>query len=118
MTIAEWEQKVKKLYDFKKTQNLQELKPYLSHPNNYATNFNVEGITEGDILDEFFYAAYIFSEKQILGKSPSQKNNSGWRTTIVFTSSINGKDMDDFYAVGLNGFSDLEVKTFFKSISL
>lgn len=112
MTINQWEQRINKLYTFQKCCSIDELRPYLTNALNYGENFCPSGISEGQLNDDDFYAAYVFDEHQILGSDIVVYSNTGWTTTIVLLQSQNKVDIDDYYICGMNGFSRNQVRTF------
>lgn len=113
MTILEWEEQIKKLYNIKKVQNFDELKYYLTNIN-YYPNFEFSEVSEGQFYNEDFACAYVFDEKEIL-----KKNNivcdSGWNTTIIMLVSEDKENVDDYHIVGLNGFKRCDVRKFIKN---
>lgn len=112
MTIKDWENNLKQDLNYEKVTDVEELKYFTTNPDNYSYNFSVEEITEDTISNDDFYAAYVLDEKEILKKETISYGNSGWTTTIVILSSSDKKDIEDYYIVGLNGFSPDDTRAF------
>lgn len=83
MKIKNWENYITKKYNAKKVEDFLQLKKYLTNQLNYSHNFTPEEITETEILNDEYYAAYVFDENNISKKRLTTYHNSGWNTTIV-----------------------------------
>lgn len=112
MNIIDWENNLSKNLKYEKINTIDGLKDFVTNPENYSYNFSISEITEDSIADEDFYAAYILDEKEILKKDVISYSNSGWVTTIVVIGSSDKKKIDDYYILGLNGFTQEEVRQF------
>lgn len=112
MNIIDWENNLSKNLKYEKINTIDGLKDFVTNPENYSYNFSISEITEDSIADEDFYAAYILDEKEILKKDVISYSNSSWVTTIVVIGSSDKKKIDDYYILGLNGFTQEEVRQF------
>lgn len=117
MKIFKWEKYVYEKYNAIKIDNFLDLKKYLTNPLNYAHNFTPEEVTESEISNEDFYAAYVFDENKIAGRNVSSGDNSGWNTTVVFIASKNRSLITDYFIHESNGLSRQEMDNFCKDIN-
>lgn len=117
MKIIKWEKYIYKKYNATKVNNFLDLKNYLTNPLNYAHNFSPEEITETEISNEDFYAAYVFDENKIAGRKVSSKDNSGWNTTVVFIASKDRISISDYFIHESNGLFRQEMDNFCKDIN-
>lgn len=118
MKITEWESNLNNKFSFEKIEDFNDLKVYLSNANNYVGNFSPSEVSEGELYDEYFYAAYILNEHEILNKDATIYTNSGWTTTIILVESKNKIDIDNYYICGMNGFLQDDVRRFLKECML
>ena len=113
MNIQEWENYIRTKFNVDKIENISELQQYLT---NFACeDCDVEMLTEGQMTNDDFYAAYNFSEREFLNRDVITYN-SGWGTTLVFISSIDGESISEYFVVGMNGFSNEDVKKFYEIV--
>lgn len=117
MKIKDWEKYVYKKYNAIKINNFLDLKKYLTSSLNYAHNFTPEEITETEISNEDFYAAYVFDENKIAGRNVLSKDNSGWNTTIVFIASKDRSTISDYFIHESNGLYRSEMDKFCREIN-
>lgn len=116
MNISKWEKNISKTYNYEKIVVFDELKYFLSNPESYQSDFSPENISEGEISNDDFYAAYVFNEHEILNRDAIGYQNSGWTTTIVLSSVDKKDNITGFYVLGLNGFSEKDATKFFEII--
>lgn len=116
MKIIEWEKNISKTFNYEKFTAFEELKSFLSNPESYKDNFDPENVSEEEILNDEFYAAYVFNEHEILKRDAIGFSNSGWTTTIVLVAADRNKNVSGCFVLGLNGFTKNEISNFFKII--
>lgn len=117
MTIKDWEQYVFKKYKAKKIENFLELKRYLTNPLHYAHNFTPEEITETEILNDEYYAAYVFDEDIIAGRKVVSEIDSCWNETIIFLASEDAVNISEWSMHTSNGLTDSELTSFCDDIN-
>ena len=117
MKITKWEKYIYEKYNAIKIDNFLDLKNYLTNPLNYSHNFTPEEITESEISNEDFYAAYVFDENKIAGRKVSSEDNSGWNTTIVFIASKDKSSISNYFIHESNGLFRQEMDNFCKDIN-
>lgn len=117
MKIKEWEDYVFKKYDAIKLTNFFELKRYLTSQENYAHNFTPDEITETEITNEEFYAAYVFDENKIANRIVISYDNSGWNTTVIFLASIDKINISNYFIHESNGLTRNEMELFCNDIN-
>ena len=118
MNIIKWENLINSKYDVKKITNINCLKPYLTNPKMYFNMFTVYDITETEIDDKNFYAAYIFDERQIAGRKVVLPGDSGWTTTVIFIESKDGKNISNYFMHHSNGMAVEEIDIFLTKIKI
>lgn len=116
MKIINWEKKFLKKYNAKKIDNFNDLKNYLTDIRNYQKCFAPEIITETEIKNDEFYAAYVFDESNIANRQVVSPNNSGWITTIIFLASKDKINISNMFMHQSNGLTDKERHKFYKVI--
>lgn len=114
MKILEWEKNIFEKYHAKKITEFNELKQYLTSQEFYKDCFNCYTVTETEISDEDFYAAYVFDEEKIAGHKITEKQNTGWKTSVVFVASVNKKDFNDYFMHTSGGLKGQEISSFIK----
>ena len=115
MTIKEFEKNISKKYKVDKIEKFSDLRNYLTHSDSYPT-FTPFEVSEGFMEDSDFYAAYIFDEKDIAKREINSTMDSGWNTTIVFASSVDGVHIEDYFVHTSNGLTDKEYRKFLSYI--
>lgn len=110
MKILEWEKQLAKRYKVKKITDFQDLRDFLTNKN-YYPNFVPGEVSEGQFCDEEFYAGYVFNEEDIVNRKTIAPD-SGWDTTIILISSMDGVKISDYHIVGMNHFSMDEARKF------
>ncbi len=116
MKITEWEEYVIGKYGAKKVVNFEELREYLTNPEHYCGGFTPEEVTETEIMDDEFYAAYVFDENQIAKRNVVSYMDSCWNTTIMFLGSHDGKNIHLWSMHTSNGLTEKELYNFVDDI--
>lgn len=116
MKIKNWENYITKKYNAKKVEDFLQLKKYLTNQLNYSHNFTPEEITETEILNDEYYAAYVFDENNISKKRLTTYHNSGWNTTIVFLASKDKINISNYFVHESNGVPRNAMNDFCKDI--
>ena len=118
MNILKWEKLINLKYKVKKVEDINQLKPYLTSPKMYQNLFTVFDITETEIDDSNFYAAYVFDENQIVNRNVISKDNSGWNTTVLFIESKDKKNITNWFIHQSNGLYPEEMDLFLTDIKM
>lgn len=117
MKILEWEYSIYQKYQAIKINNFFDLKKYLTNQLNYAHNFTPEEITETEISNDEFYAAYVFDEDKIAGRRVTSQDNSGWNTTILFIASKDKINISNYFIHESNGLNREEMDRFLRDVN-
>lgn len=117
MKIKDWEEYVMNKYGATKVENFFELKKYLSDQRNYSHNFTPEEITETEILNEEYYAAYVFDENIIAKRKVETKYESCWNKLIVILASKDNKNISNYCINTAGGLTDQESSNFYNDIN-
>lgn len=117
MKINKWEKYIYEKYNATKVNNFLDLKKYLSNPLNYAHNFTPEEITETEISNEDFYAAYVFDESNIAKRKVETKYESCWNKLIVILASKDKVNISDYCINTAGGLTDEESIKFYNEIN-
>ena len=118
MKILDWEKIVEKEYKVEKVYDIEDLKPYLTSPKNYENCFTVYDITETEILNENFFAAYVFDEREISKRDVISYTNSGWTTLIIFIETLDGENISNYFMHFSNVLEFEEVDKFLEKIKI
>lgn len=116
MTIKDWEEYVFKKYKAKKIENFLKLKRYLTNPLHYTHNFTPEEITETEITNDEYYAAYVFDEDIIAGRKTKSLCDTCWQKLIVFIASKDKQTISDYSINVAGGLNDAESRDFYRDI--
>ena len=116
MKIIDWEKYVIEKYGAKKVTTFDDLKEYLTNPDHYSDAFTPEEVTETEIMDDEFYAAYVFDENQIARRTVVSLIDSCWKTSVVFLGSHDGENIHLWSMHTSNGLSDEELNRFIDDI--
>ncbi len=79
--------------------------------------FSVANLTEAEIMDDEYYASYVFDESKIANREIKPGLNSGWNTLIVFIASNDKSNISKWSAHSSNGLSREESDKFFNDIN-
>ncbi len=116
MKITEWEEYVIGKYGAKKVVNFEELREYLTNPEHYCGGFTPEEVTETEIMDDEFYAAYVFDENQIAKRNVVSYMDSCWNTSVVFLGTHDGENIYRISMHDSNGMTRRELDRFYVDI--
>ena len=117
MKIKDWENYVIKKYGAKKVENILQLKNYLSDEENYIHNFTPEEITETEILNEEYYAAYVFDESKIAKRKVETKYESCWNKLIIILASKDKINISNYCINTAGGLTNEESSKFYNDIN-
>lgn len=117
MRIQDWENYIIQKYKAQKIINFLDLKKYLTNPENYSFDFTPNIITETEIPNTEFYAAYVFDENIIGNRIVKSTINSGWNTTIVFIGSKDNVNITKIFMHDSNGLTNEELDNFYLDIN-
>lgn len=117
MKITDWENMAYRKFNASKINNINNLKQYLSDIRNYENNFSPEELTEGEISNNDYYAAYIFDESKIVNREVRTKCNSGWNKLVVFIASKDKINISNYSISTAGGLSNEEYSKFYNQIN-
>lgn len=117
MKINDWENYVYEKYDAIKATKFEDLKNYVSDQRNYAHNFTPEEVTEGEISNEDYYAAYVFDESKIAKRKVITKYESCWKKLIVVLASKDKINISNYCINTAGGLNDEESIRFYRDIN-
>lgn len=117
MKIKDWENYIINKYGAQKVEDFIQLKNYLSDQKNYAHNFTPEEITESEISNKEYYAAYVFDESNIAKRKVETKYESGWNKLIVILASKDKINISDYCINTAGGLTDEESSRFYNDIN-
>ena len=119
MTILEFEKKVFSKYGAVKVQDLSSLKTFLTHQPQENISFSPEVLTENEIQNNEFYAAYVFDEKKLTKRKVLKPlSDSGWQTTIIFLAVQDGVNIEEWFMHDSNSLTVSEIKNFLLDVGL
>lgn len=111
MKIIDFENKIDEKYKVQKIVEFDELRTYLTYNDSYP-KFTPFEVSEGLMENEEFYAAYVFDENEIGESDVKSGLNSGWNTTIVFVSSLDKVEINDYFVHTSNGLTEKDYREF------
>lgn len=117
MKIKDWENYITNKYGAQKIEDFIQLREYLSDQRNYAHNFTPEEITETEISNDEYYAAYVFDESNIAKRKVKTKYESGWNKLVVILASKDKINISDYCINTAGGLTDEESSRFYNDIN-
>lgn len=117
MKIKDWEKYIFKKYNAIKITDFGDLKKFTTNPMHYAHNFTPEEITEGEIFDEDFYAAYVFDENVIANRKTISKYDTCWNKLIIIISTKDNINITNYCINTAGGLTDEESSIFYNDIN-